>query len=110
MEHQIKTAIEEFQEREKWANQERAAVQLEKIANAMKEQVEAAKKQADAAQEQAVLAKQESEVAKKDAAAAKRQSKINTWIAVAAIVVALLAWLIPREAVYAATSAFFQSL
>lgn len=103
MNRQIKTAVEMFQEQERLDASVRAANQLEKIAVAAQEQADAAKKQAD-------LAKKESESAKTEAFEAKRQSKINTWIAVAAVVVAVLSWLVPREAVYIAIRTFFQLL
>lgn len=117
MERQFKTAIEAFQEQEKYANQERMLLELKKMAESASKQAEAAQAQAEAskdqaetAKEQAALAKQEAESAREEAHNAKQQSKINTWIAVAAVVVAILAWLVPDYAVRAAICAFFQTL
>ena len=92
---------------------ERIATELEnlhRMADSAEEQAEAAKEQADAAEKQARLAEEESAAATAEAQKARRQSRISNAIAITAIIVALLAWLVPREAVYAAISSFVQSL
>lgn len=76
--------------------------QLKKIADAAQEQAATAK-------EQARLAREDAGAAREDARIARRQSRINIGIAIFAVIVALLAWLVPREAVYQAIYAFFQS-
>ena len=87
---------------------ERQAKAAEEQAALAEKEAESAQEIAAAAKEQTELAKAEAESAKKESAEAKRQSKINTYIAVVAVVVSILSWLVPKEVVFQSICTFFQ--
>lgn len=96
--------LQEIEDRRRQANAEQ-----EKLANQEK-MIEELRKIANAAEKRAELAEQKANYAREDAHEAKRRSQIANTISISAIIVALLTWLTPREAVYSAICAFFQSL
>lgn len=99
------TGLQPFM-REQIEQSDELSEQVDMLQNSLQEQINELKQIADAAEARAKLAKEEAKSAKIEATRSRKQSQISNLIAIVAIVIAALAWLVPRDVMIQFFSSF----